>query len=259
MAEATVTAVTHLDAENTFLTFKAPPMAALAKPGQFVEIKTPFFLNRPFGIAYADKMAGTISIGVREVGAGTRYLKALAPGDTLTVIGPLGHGFDLRRVERAYVIGGGSGIYPLLFLLEALEEKKIAAYTGCGFRSASDIVVGEAFKLASDAFLTACELPGGDLTGTALDALDELYRRHGPGGRTVVFACGPIPMLKAINLWCEANNVPAQMSFEARMGCGYGICRGCAIPCNVDGETTYLRCCLEGPVFPHKRIAWEVL
>lgn len=256
---AVLSEINWLDRDHALLTLEAPEAAALALPGQFVELEASHFLNRPFGVALTDKAAGTLTVGIKRVGSGTGALLERKAGDTIRLLGPFGCGFSLNRVDRAYVIGGGTGIFPLLFLLRALRDRQIDTYTGCGFRSLQHTMLQADFLESSDQYLTACEIGGGDVSGTAVDALDELFRRHGRTENTRVYACGPIPMLTAVNRWCETREIEAECSFEARMGCGFGICRGCAVPVLKDGALNYDRCCVEGPVFDRRRIAWEAL
>lgn len=258
--EVTLQKIERLDPENVFLTFVAPELARGSKPGQFIELKTNQFLNRPFGVALRDLDEGTIGIGVRLVGEGTKAIFSLKEGETVTLFGPFGNGFSVsEKTTRAYVIGGGTGIYPLLYLLQALRQKKIKTFTGCGFQSLTQALFRDDFRDISDDYLTACMIGEGDISGTAVDALAELYERHGKEEGTAVYACGPIPMLKAVNAWCESKDIAAECSFEARMGCGFGVCRGCAIPVIRDGHKTFDRCCVEGPVFKRDVVAWEDL
>lgn len=258
--DATITKVDHLDEDNVFLTLNAPELSELSKPGQFVELETSQFLNRPFGVAICDKKAGTVGIGVRKVGKGTKEIFEYKAGDKATLFGPFGYGFSIsEKTSRAYVVGGGTGIYPLLFLLQELKRAGIKTYTGCGFQSLTHALMIDDFSHISDDYLTACEIGEADVSGTAVDALAELYERHGQSDGTIVYACGPIPMLKAVNAWCEENGIDAECSFEARMGCGFGVCRGCAIPVIRDGQPTYDRCCVEGPVFRRGVVDWEGL
>ena len=256
---AHVTGIEWLDSENALLGLNAPEAARLAQPGQFVLLAAGQMLNRPLGVALTDPESGMVTVGIKKVGSGTGALLDLEQGSAIRLLGPFGHGFSLDNVNRAYVVGGGTGIFPLLFLLHVLRSRGVETFAGCGFRTLQQALLQEDFSDVSDQYLTACESGGGDVSGTAVDALDALYLGHGRTERTRVFACGPIPMLQAVNRWCETHDVAAECSFEARMGCGFGICRGCAVPVLKAGALDYDRCCVEGPVFDRRRIAWEAL
>ena len=185
-------------------------------PGQFFMLQPPgHVLPRPMSLCMSE--AGELGFLIDPIGAGTRALCALGPGDTLHVLGPLGNGFDLE-VERPLLVGGGIGIAPL-------------PYAAQGMGGAPAILGGRsAFHAEAAALLPGSEvvldptLVTSLLTDTSVDVL----------------ACGPEPMLEAV---CRL--VPtAQLAWEAPMACGYGACYGCVVP--VDGRLQ--RLCIAGPV-----------
>jgi dihydroorotate dehydrogenase electron transfer subunit len=184
-------------------------------PGQFFMLEAPGrVLPRPMSLCLAppDELAFLID----PIGPGTRALCALAPGDELAVLGPLGNGFRLD-VEQPLLVGGGIGIAPLPHLSEALKRPPALL----GFRSAWH---AEAAALVPNAEVV----------------LDPTFVTEVmPAGRDVL-ACGPEPMLEAVRLLEPA----AQLAWEAPMACGYGACYGCAV--EIDGE--WKRLCVEGPV-----------
>ena len=185
-------------------------------PGQFFMLEAPGrLLPRPFSLCLAP--AGELGFLVDPIGAGTRAIAALAPGDSIRVTGPLGNGFDLS-VTRPLLVGGGIGIAPFPYLSERLGRPPALL----GFRTAHH---AEAAALVPNAEVVL------DPT-LVTDALPD-----DPGD---VLACGPEPMLDALAL-----RVPgAQLACEAPMACGYGACYGCVVPRN----GSYLRLCIEGPV-----------
>lgn len=212
------------------------------RPGQFAEVSVPgYFLRRPFSVA--DNGEGWLSIAVREAGAGTAALNALAPGAELDVLCGLGNGFDLSDAgERPLLIGGGSGIPAL--------------YTACRALAASGARVTAAlgFNRDSEAFYT------GEFAALGADV--EVYTADGSLGRsgfvtaaladfeyTSVYACGPVPMLRRVD---KLTRAPAQLSLEARMGCGFGACMGCTVE-TVRGAR---RVCKDGPVFRSGELVW---
>jgi NAD(P)H-flavin reductase len=184
-------------------------------PGQFFMLEAPGrILPRPMSLCLAPP--GELGFLFEPVGPGTRSLAALAPGDELAILGPLGRGFRLD-VERPLLVGGGIGIAPLPYLSAALG----APPTVVGFRSS---LHAEAASL----------LPHAEVVVDPTLVTDVL-----PVGYDVL-ACGPEPMLKAVGAIAPG----AQLAWEAPMACGYGACYGCAV--EIDG--CYKRLCVEGPV-----------
>jgi dihydroorotate dehydrogenase electron transfer subunit len=188
-------------------------------PGQFFMVEAPGrLLPRPFSLCLAP--AGELGFLVDPVGPGTRALCAVAPGDELTIFGPLGIGFDLT-VERPLLVGGGIGIAPLPYLSERLGSPPALL----GFRSAwhaeAAALVPNAEIVIEPTYVTE------PLTGLVPDS----YK---------VLACGPEPMLEAVRRIAP----DAQLAWEAPMACGYGACHGCAV--ELDG--VWKRLCVEGPV-----------
>jgi dihydroorotate dehydrogenase electron transfer subunit len=185
------------------------------RPGQFFMLEAPGrLLPRPMSLCLAPP--GELAFLIEAIGRGTRALCALRPGETIQVLGPLGNGFDLDA-PRPLLVGGGVGIAPLPYLSEALGEPPAVL----GFRS----------KHHAEA---AALLPG---AGVVIDPV--LVTEAIPPGHDIL-ACGPEPMLRAI----ERMAPDAQLAWEAPMACGFGACYGCAV--EVDGELK--RLCVEGPV-----------
>ena len=185
-------------------------------PGQFFMLEAPGrVLPRPFSVCLAPP--GELAFLLEEVGPGTRALCALAPGDAIHALGPLGNGFDLD-VERPLLVAGGIGVAPLPYLSAALGEPPALL----GFRSARH---AEAAALVRNA---------------AVAVEPRLVTELLPPDPGDVLACGPEPMLEAV-----ARLAPdAQLAREAPMACGYGACYGCVV--EVDGELR--RLCVDGPV-----------
>jgi dihydroorotate dehydrogenase electron transfer subunit len=188
-------------------------------PGQFFMLEAPGRpLPRPMSVCLAPP--GELAFLIDPIGPGTRALCALAPGDAVGVLGPLGNGYDLA-VERPLLVGGGIGIAPLPYLSEALGRPPALL----GFRS--------------DWHAQAAELvPNAEVAvepRLVTEPLDEIA-----GEGYDVLACGPEPMLEAVRLLTPE----AQLAWEAPMACGFGACYGCAV--ELDGEIK--RLCIEGPV-----------
>lgn len=272
----------RLNRDNVLLILRAPEIARLARPGQFVNVLGRAYLRRPFGICRVDRASGDVYLGIRAKREGTRELTEREPGERLDVLGPLGHGFELEGLREVFAIGGGTGIYPLLFLADICRERGIRAAIATGFRSAEEALLLEEFGAAAADFAFALEDPEGKeaLTaelraagarfssaepGYAQRALEALYRRRAPretGGAAdaALFACGPMAMMRRAAAWAAENGLPAQVSMEEHMACGFGVCRTCAVELSERAaggkDLNYARCCVDGPVFPAEVIAW---
>ena len=216
---------------------------AITRPGQFVSLALPgFFLRRPFSVCDWD--ASGFSIVYETVGKGTEYMRSLREGDTLDVLTGLGNGFDLSRAGAApLLIGGGSGTSPLLGLARRLLAEGRTPTVLLGFGSREDVVLLHDFRLLG-VCPTVTTLDGSfGLRGLVTDALADIEF-------SFFYACGPEAMLRAVSEACTADG---QMSFDARMGCGFGACMGCTRMTRSGPK----RVCKDGPVFDKGEIAWE--
>jgi dihydroorotate dehydrogenase electron transfer subunit len=259
------------------LVLHAPQIAASAKAGQFVNVYLPggdMLLPRPFGIADVD--GEMIEVVYAVVGKGTRRLSYMttqgnscAPAqvkDTIRVLGPNGNGFDLSEARRgALLIGGGLGIPPLRLAARQLAKPgdipvtAVLGYAGAAFYLDDMRTAGAAVYAVSETDREVSADLG--ITGNVMDALAALVDtgRLDARGQTI-FACGPPPMLSAIGTWARARGIGAQLSLEARMGCGYGACVGCTIEVTERGDdgaehTVRKKVCTDGPVFRAEQIA----
>ena len=211
-------------------------------PGGFVNIRLDgLFLRRP--ISVYDSEPGSLTILYKVVGKGTEQMAAMKPGETLDVLTGLGNGYDLSKSGEAPVLlGGGVGVPPLYLLAKKLiaEGKKPQAVLG--FNTAAE-VFGEAEFKALGCGVTVTTADGSyGVKGFVTDALPEEY--------SYFYTCGPEPMLRAVY---RATKTSGQLSFEERMGCGFGACMGCSCK-TIAG---YKRICREGPVLEKEEIIWE--
>ncbi len=211
-------------------------------PGGFVNIRLDgLFLRRP--ISVYDSEPGSLTILYKVVGKGTEQMAAMKPGETLDVLTGLGNGYDLSKSgETPVLLGGGVGVPPLYLLAKKLiaEGKKPQAVLG--FNTAAE-VFGEAEFKALGCGVTVATADGSyGVKGFVTDALPEEY--------SYFYTCGPEPMLRAVY---RATKTSGQLSFEERMGCGFGACMGCS--CKT--ITGYKRICREGPVMEKEEIIWE--
>lgn len=230
--------------ENTALTgsvFRlvlAGETSALARPGQFVNISLPgLFLRRP--ISVCDWDAASLTLIYKVVGEGTAALSTLRPGASLDLLTGLGNGFSVQP-GRSLLVGGGVGVPPLYGLAKRMPDPPTVVL---GFNTASEVFYAKEFKeLGCRVILTTADGSVG-MKGFVTDALDGIEFDY-------FYACGPIPMLKALSGKTEK---PGQLSFEEHMGCGFGACMGCTHPTKNGPK----RICKEGPVLLKEEVIWE--
>lgn len=254
--------MTEMAAQDIYkIRLKSGYISANAIPGQFVNIKccegAQALLRRPFCICSADGKNGSYDIMFQKKGTGTNLLTQKKPGDTLDVLGPLGNGFDMDPgYKRIAVIGGGIGVFPLLFLLS--ESKADVKRVYLGFRTARSVVLEDEFRRESTSLEIATD-DGSYGTGGFITDLFERDLLSGHFGRfDMVYACGPVPMLKKAAEAANATGTNCQLSLEQRMGCGFGTCLVCACKTRSDdGGWQYSRVCSDGPVFDSKVIIFD--
>ena len=233
----------------------APEIATRAYPGQFIHIKTDdkiTILRRPISIHAVNK--NVISILFRVKGSGTRALSLLSDGDTLNVLGPLGHGFSLKpRKNDAFVnilIGGGMGVAPLMFLAQKLTNKE-SNIVILGASDKNSVLCEKEFKTLNCKVHVATDDGSRGAKGSVTDLLLDLFNKDGFQGKANIYACGPEAMFCSINsIIADKKNVNCQISYEQFMGCGTGICCGCT----VKTKTGYKKACKDGPVFNIREI-----
>lgn len=204
------------------------------RPGQFVEIRLPgLFLRRP--ISVCDVEGDRLTIIYKVVGKGTADMSAMRPGLSLDVLTCLGNGYDLSLAGDApLLLGGGVGVPPLYMLAKRLRAAGKLVNVVLGFNTASEVFYAEEFRaLGCNVQVTTADGSFGT-KGFVTDAL--------PGHISYFYACGPLPMLRAIDRACKSEG---EMSYEERMGCGFGVCVGCTVQ-TVNGPK---RVCKDGPVF----------
>jgi len=229
--------------ESVFQMVLSGDVSEITAPGQFVNIKLDgLFLRRP--ISVCDLGEGTVTIIYKAVGKGTEQMSRMQPGEKLDMLTGLGNGYDLTVAgARPVLLGGGVGVPPMYLLAKQLltQGKKVTVILG--FNTESEIFYEKEFiALGADVIVTTVDGSRG-IKGFVTDALKML-------NYTYFYTCGPEPMLKAVY---KASVTSGQMSFEKRMGCGFGACMGCS--CKT--ITGYKRICKEGPVMRKEEILWE--
>lgn len=234
------------------LTLDAPRICEAAAPGQFVHIACgdANLLRRPISIC--DAHNGILHIVFVVKGNGTRWLSARAAGDSLDILGPLGHGFDLNALgERPVFIGGGIGVPPMLATMKAARARGAQPCAILGFRSQDAVILEDEFRALGPVY-TATDDGSYGIHGFVSDVLQAHVQDF-----TSVCCCGPKPMLKALAAIAESSGLPCQVSMEERMGCGIGACLVCACALKAtDGERRYGHVCKDGPVFDSKEVEW---
>jgi dihydroorotate dehydrogenase electron transfer subunit len=246
------------------MTVVAPGMAELARPGHFVAVQvggpqSSMLLRRAFAIYEVKERGvygGTVEFVFAVHGKGTAWLAARRPQDKLDLVGPLGKPFRLpAQPVTATLVGGGYGSAPLLPLAAALRERgcRVDFVLGAG---SADRLFGQldARRIAASIEVTTDDGSTGR-KGRVSDVLPALLDKT---GSEVVYACGPMAMLKAVTQIAGERGIPTQVAVEESMACGIGVCMTCVLPVvGDDGLTRMVRSCVEGPVFLGDRVRWD--
>lgn len=227
-----------------------PKGAKEARPGQFIAMYCEDgtkLLPRPISICGIDAEAGTLRVVYRIAGEGTRLFSQMKAGDSLEVMGPLGNGFTMKD-KKAIIVGGGIGIPPMLELAKQLDCEKTVVL---GYRD--ELFLKEEFEACANVAV-ATEDGSAGTKGTVIDAI-EAAQVSGE----IIYACGPMPMLKALAEYADAHGMEAQISLEERMACGIGACLGCICKTKEKDHHTNVnntRICKDGPVFDAKEVVF---
>ena len=232
---------------------KANDIVNIAKPGQFIEIRINEnldpFLRRPISIYNLDRKNGILEFIFQIKGKGTELLSKKNEGDLIDIIGPLGNGtFKFESYNNLAVIGGGIGIFPLYELSKEAKENNKNVYTYLGFRNKNLVTLENEFECVSTNLTITTDDGTYKKSGFAIDYLKKDLEKY---GIDCIFACGPLPMLRAIKKMAEEKNIPCQISLEEKMGCGMGVCLGCAVKTATSkaDNPEYIHVCKAGPVF----------
>jgi dihydroorotate dehydrogenase electron transfer subunit len=221
----------------------APDIAKTALAGQFVMVyldRGEMPLPRPISICDTDTQTGIIELVYQVIGKGTRVMSEIKAGADIRLLAPLGNGFKLAQdIKCAAIVGGGIGVPPLFFLAKTFAESGVEFDVFLGFRT-SPILVERFQEVTKHGVFVATEDGSAGHHGRVTDILQARNEKYGG-----FFACGPVPMLRALAEYAKRSDTPCWVSMEERMACGLGTCVGCVVKA---GES-YVRICSEGPVF----------
>lgn len=216
---------------------------AITAPGQFLNLRVPgFTLRRP--ISVCDWNEGTVTLLYKVLGHGTEAMAAMKAGDKVDALTGLGNGFDTGKSgQRPLLVGGGVGTPPLYGLCRALRREGKEPVVLLGFRTAGDVLLEKEFAALGTQVHIATEDGSAGRKGFVTAVMPEL-------SYTYLYACGPLPMLRAVD---AAAKTGGQLSFEERMGCGFGVCMGCSRKTKSGSK----RICKDGPVLERGEVLWD--
>ena len=237
-------------ATNIFeLTLTGRLVLDMKQPGQFVHLRVSDqmepLLRRPISISSIDKETLEFTMIYRADGRGTTLLTEKKQGDQVDVLGPLGNGFPIEKVEagqKALLVGGGIGVPPLYELSKRLVEKGVQPIHVLGFQSEDVVFYEKQFKELGDTYIVTADGSYGS-AGFVTDVLQTLADNF-----AVYYSCGPTPMLSALEKMYPEKE--GYLSFEQRMGCGIGACFACVCDTTEKIDADYVKVCSDGPVFP---------
>lgn len=249
----------YMVAEGTYvMEIHAPEIAPNVRPGQFLHLRCTDqydpLLRRPLSVLRTRRSQAATTLAPDEldvlyevVGRGTDLLSRIAPGEMVDVLGPLGRAFEVHpRSQRLLMVGGGVGVVPLAALAEEAIEKNRDVTIVAGYRYAERVYPPTLLPAQVD-YVVATDDGSAGRAGRVTDNLGDFL-----DWPDQVFACGPVPMLKALKQVAFSSGLEIQIAMEERMGCAMGVCLGCVIPTRRGRE----RVCRDGPVFDLKDMLW---
>ena len=267
--------------DQVLMRLAAPRIADRALPGQFVhgDCGQPMMLRRPLSLMRVDRKQGWIELLYKKVGAGTRLLAQRQPGELVNLLGPVGNSFQLHEERsRPLLLGGGVGMPPMLFLADSLRRQKsikpqvlLASEVPFPFTPEPSTIMidgmpssviatmpllddwGVPARLASNQGFPGCF--DGFITDLARQWLASLVAAE--LDKVEIFACGPTPMLRAVQQLAAEFKLPSQLSVEEYMACAVGGCAGCVVPIRDGDGVAMKRVCVDGPVFAGDRVVFD--
>jgi len=267
--DAAVISNTRLSDDYSVLALAAPAIAAIARPGQFVMLKTSRgmdpLLRRPFSIyetlRHDDGSPRGITILNKRIGKGTGLLFDVEAGARLECLGPLGRPFEpADPPAEAWMVAGGVGLAPFVSLAEALLARQTATTLFYGARRAADLHGADTFERLGVRLVLSTEDGSRGTRGLITAPLDAALAAVPASRQVRLYVCGPTPMMRAVAEVAASHRRPCEVSLEQVMGCGLGGCYSCVVPArDAGGIPHHTRSCIEGPVFDATRIVWEAL
>lgn len=228
-------------------------------PGQFLHVKCGSgidpLLRRPISICDVNMEQGILDMIYRIEGSGTKMLSEAVSGMEIDVLGPLGTGFPIKhrqKGERALLIGGGVGVPPLLYLAKQLVTMGIRVTSIIGFGTANQVFLEEELGRCGEVHVITIDGSKGH-QGLVTDLLNEEYGLDNSSW-DVLYSCGPIPMLKALQDRYKETEKEGYLSLEQRMACGVGACLACICPTVEEADKSYYKICTDGPVFDLRKV-----
>ncbi len=222
------------------------------QPGQFVEVRIDdvpsVMLRRPISVNFVDSEHNELWLLVATVGDGTRRLGVLKEGDTVNVVGPLGHGFTMPSEGNVLLVGGGVGVAPLLYQGACMKAAGLTPVFLLGARTKNDLLMLDAFRNYGEVLITTEDGSAGERGFVTNHSV--LQQRH----FALIQSCGPTPMMKAVARYAVQADIPCEVSLENLMACGLGACL-CCVEKTTEGN---LCVCKEGPVFNINRLLWQI-
>ena len=258
------------EAEQYILTLESKEIAEANRPGQFVHLSVSgsLAMRRPISVMSVDRDNGTFDLLYKIVGEGTRQLAERKIGDMLSVIGPIGNGFEITKNKIPLLIGGGVGMPPIVAMAQELKgDTYFSPYVILGsevpfpFDTSKSTLNGyHSSKLYTMPLLEEWGIPcglaslqnyegvyQGYVTDLAKDFLESLSSDK--LSNVEIYTCGPHPMLEAVSKLAKKNNIPCQVSLEEFMACAVGGCAGCTVEVQTKNGLAMKRVCVDGPVF----------
>ncbi len=246
------------------IVFAVGDMAAYARPGNFVAISvggnsSSMILRRAFAIYRASdrgQYGGTIELVVAPHGQGSRWLTSLEIHDHVNMVGPLGTHFGIpAEPVNALLVGGGYGSAPLFGLAEVLKERGCRVDMVLGASVAGKIYAPLEGKRSVNSLTITTEDGSTGIQGKVTDVLPDLIKKH---NSEIIYSCGPMGMLAAVDAVSQSFNVMHQCAVEESMACGIGVCMTCVIPLRDEGGVIKMtRSCIDGPVMDGEKVIWD--
>lgn len=239
-------------AANIFDMWIATDLADQAKPGQFICVypkDKSTLLPRPISICEVDKEQKALRIVYRIAGKGTAEFSGYKAGDSIDILGTLGNGFPVEegKGKKVFLMGGGIGVPPILELAKEMDAKKQIVV---GYRDNQLFLAEDLAKYGT--VYAATEDGSAGTKGNVMNAIEENELEA-----DMIFACGPMPMLRAIKRYAQAHQIPAYISLEEHMACGVGACLGCVVKTKEVDHHSHVhnaRICTDGPVFEAQEV-----